>query len=1273
MKKLFIILIVVLALLGATLLGAWWWLTTSRSGAEWMLNRAAGVVPSLRWESLQGGLAGGVVLRDVRLNEADTPIQIDRLELAARVSLLPSPSVDVQWLRASDVRIDLPVADPRDPDAPPFEMPDISSPVPVRIGELRLENVELHFADPESEPLMIERVDMAGHYHDRLELDHLNVRLADSEIDASGHWQLKSPFGGELALTARHRIDEDTLQTVQAQLSGRLAALNIELETSGPAELQGQVRLRDLPQALDANISLEGRLGDWPGLDYAAEELTLNASGGPDAWQARIDTRIAGPEIPPNRIRTTLSGSTEAIDIEELLAEVLDGEIELVGQARFSPELAADLDIRLRQLDLTELYPEWPEQARIQGGLRLAADAERIQFDELSLSAPPTSLSLSGSGHFEPAADRVALDLNWQDLNWPPVIDDSEPLFSSQSGRVRLTGALSAWQLELETVLQTLNQPPASLEARAQGDDSQARIESLRLDAGSMGRLEASGQVHWAPELRGSLALAMEDVDPGLLMDQLPGQVSSSLALDFHGSSDLALTVDEISGQLRGQPLGGAGQITISEEQPEAGSLNLSLGDNRFRIDSRDGRAWSWQLQAQAMQQLWPDLSGEADLSGSFNPFEQTLTASGSLRASGYGDITMDRAELDIDLGWAEPTRTELSLTVHDLDLNPWERITILELDLVGSCREHGFSLNLDGQRGSLELAGRGALPDCLRGGETWAGTLERLYLAETVAGDWELNQALELQAGPGRITARPACLVESATREGRICLRSLVVGEQSRLEAGIEQVPMDLILLPLDPIFNLTTPLSGEMSAEWNATDGIKTAAGFLALGSGAIRPLGEDQDLLFIESVRVGLTPGAEGFVLDLNAVLEGDSRLQGQALLVDLNDLDSAIIEAEAQLDLPDIGAFNRLVAELDQLSGQLQAELQIAGPLLAPDVQGEARLSQGLVVHAPLGLKISDIEIEVRGENDQGQITGRMLSGDGHLNVNGQMARDDNRWTFEINAEGEDFAFADVDWLQLQASPRIQLKTSDGIIDLDGDIHIDRLRAGMPPGTEERVTVSNDVEVIGETDDDEDREAPPFRGRLGIHLGDNSSLSATGLQTELAGGIELHWRPQSPMPRGRGVIRLPSGAYRAYGQNLEISDGQIIFTGHPLDDPRLDIRAIRDIFGDPVVDEAGVHIRGNARNPEISLFTEPPTSEAKALAYIVTGADFDHAGGQGAVSLGFYLLPRLFVSYGIGLFETGNVLSGRYELSQRWGVRVVSGERDTGVDISFAVDR
>jgi translocation and assembly module TamB len=1273
MKKLIVILVIVLALLGFTLLGAWWWLTTTRSGAGWVLDRAAGFVPSLEWQSLEGGLRGGLVLRGVRLEEADTPVQVERLELAARVSLLPSPSVDVHWLRANGVRVTLSETEPPEPDAPPFEMPDISSPIPVRVRELQVRDIEIRLADPDSAPIVIERVELVGEYHERLALERLELVMPDSELDARGQWQLKHPFAGELTLNARHRIDETTEQAAQASISGRLAALDIDLDTQGPAELSGRVRLRGLPNELETSASLSGRFSDWPGLEYAAEDLSLDASGGPEAWQARVDVRLTGPDLPDNRIRARLSGSTETLDIESLLAELLDGEVEISGQAGLAPEPSAELELRLSGLDLTLLYPEWPQQARLDGRMDVVVNTDRIVLSDLALSAPPTSLKLTGSGHFEPEADRLALDLQWQELNWPPVTDDSEPLVSSQSGRVRVSGAISDWQLEIDTVLRTLGQPQASIEARARGDAEQARIERLAVDAGPLGRLRASGQVHWAPELRGAIRLELDEADPGQLVPELPGQLSSRLAVEFDGTTELALSIEDLSGELRGQPVSGSGEVSISEELPEAGQLELELGDNRLTIDSRDGRTWRWQIDARAMHQLWPELSGEAELSGRFNLFEQSLAARGQLRSSAVGDITLAQADLDLELGWSEPTRVELSLVAQDLDLNPWDRIDRLELGLTGSCRAHQLGLDLQGQRGNLELVGSGAMPDCLRGGETWTGELERLNLTETLAGNWELNQALAIEASPSRTRAGPGCLVESGTRQGRICLRSLAVADQGRLELGIEQVPMDLVLLPMDPTFNLTTPLSGEWEARWSEAAGLEHLVGYLALDEGAIRPLGLDQDLLVINSVRIDLTPDNDEFRLDLEAVFEGDSRLVSRAMLADLNDPGSAMIEAEARLNLPDIGVFNRLVAELDQLGGSLQADLLVRGPLRAPDIEGQARLADGLVVHAPIGLKISDIELELQGDNDQGRVSGRMLSGEGHLNINGQIRRGDERWRYEILAEGERFTLADVDWLRLQASPRIELSSSNGEMLLDGDVRIDHLRAGLPPGSEDRVAVSEDIRVVGENDLEEEVTGPPFRGRLGIDLGDDARLSAIGLQTQLAGGIELQWEPESAQPRGRGVIRLPSGSYRAYGQNLSISDGEIVFTGHPLDNPRLDIRAIRDIFGDPIVDEAGVYIRGNARNPEISLFTDPPTSEEKALAYVVTGADFDHAGGQGAVNVGFYLLPRLFVSYGIGLFETGNVLSGRWELSQRWGVRVVSGERDTGVDISFAVDR
>ena len=55
------------------------------------------------------------------------------------------------------------------------------------------------------------------------------------------------------------------------------------------------------------------------------------------------------------------------------------------------------------------------------------------------------------------------------------------------------------------------------------------------------------------------------------------------------------------------------------------------------------------------------------------------------------------------------------------------------------------------------------------------------------------------------------------------------------------------------------------------------------------------------------------------------------------------------------------------------------------------------------------------------------------------------------------------------------------------------------------------------------------------------------------------------------------------------------------------------------------------------------------------------------------LGTYIAPKLYVSYGISLFENENVLSARYDLKKGFGVKVTSGQRETGLDVSYTIDR
>ncbi|MFU8831686.1 MAG: hypothetical protein ACNA7J_05955, partial [Wenzhouxiangella sp.] len=1040
MKKVLIVTGIILVLITTSLVAGWWWLTSTRSGAEFALNRAGAIVPSLQWETLEGSFSRGMVLTGVSVDEADTRVQVQRLDLAVRVSLLPL-AVDIPWLRAREVDIYVPDPGPEDPDPPPFEMPDLSSPIPIRVDELLVEQARIHLPAVEDGPVpeaqTIDRLALAGSWHDRLELTQLELTRPDFDLGAQGHWQLSDPHDGQLTLSADYRVDEETRQRLDIRLTGRLDQLEIDFEADGPIRASGLAVLEELPGDPRLRLEMTGAFENWPGLELAARDLEIAASGNLAGWQANISGRLEGMDLPDNHLSADLKGSMQEIEIERLLAEVFDGQIIAQGRLLLDPELTAELLIDLERLDLTELYPEWPQQARINGRLDLTGDTRSLRLNQVSLTAPPTSLNLAGTGTLDLETDDISLDLSWRDLTWPPVTDDTEPLFSSQAGTIRLTGALSAWQLELQAMIAAMDLPVTNVEASARGNEDQAQLERLLLDAGPAGTVDASGQFRWSPTLGGSIQLTVAEANPGHFVPELPGSVNARMDLRFDTLADLALEVHEISGQLRDQPVSGRGAVTISEEQPESGDFHLTFGDNQLSVDSRDGENWRWQLAAQALQQLWPTLDGQLQLQGQFNPFAQSLSLAGDIRSAAFEEVTLAHGDISADINWQDPPRAEVNINLTELGLNPWERIEQLDLSLDGTCDSHALRLGLFSERGNLDLAARGALPDCLNDGQTWSGAVERLNLTNTIAGNWELNQPLTLEISPDLITAQAGCLVESATREGRICLRSLALGEDSSIELGIEQVPMDLVLLPIDPLFNLTNQLSGEITAAWNADIGLQRLGGYLALGPGAVQPLEFDRQLLVIESVRLDLEapdPGQDNLLVTLEALLEGDSQLRGQALVLDLTDFGSATVDAEARLNLPDIGVFNRLVAELDNLEGQLQVDLAVQGQLSNPTLDGSARLSNGRVAHAPLGVVVSDIELNLNVDNDEGHLAGQMRSGDGQMRITGRVHQDEEHWNYELILNGEDFQFADIDWLRVRASPHLSVSRRNGQIEL-----------------------------------------------------------------------------------------------------------------------------------------------------------------------------------------------------------------------------------------------
>jgi translocation and assembly module TamB len=143
---------------------------------------------------------------------------------------------------------------------------------------------------------------------------------------------------------------------------------------------------------------------------------------------------------------------------------------------------------------------------------------------------------------------------------------------------------------------------------------------------------------------------------------------------------------------------------------------------------------------------------------------------------------------------------------------------------------------------------------------------------------------------------------------------------------------------------------------------------------------------------------------------------------------------------------------------------------------------------------------------------------------------------------------------------------------------------------------------------------------------------------------------------------------------------------------------------------------VLVSGRPPDPTVKLYSDPTMGDTDILAYIVLGhplgssseqaslvaraagflfstsqaAIFQHqlkqrlgldtldieSGTSGGVSrslvtVGKYLAPNLYISYGRSLFTDSNLFRVRYDLSKHWQVETQSGN-ESGADIFYKID-
>ncbi|MGB5233951.1 MAG: translocation/assembly module TamB domain-containing protein, partial [Candidatus Macondimonas sp.] len=738
------------------------------------------------------------------------------------------------------------------------------------------------------------------------------------------------------------------------------------------------------------------------------------------------------------------------------------------------------------------------------------------------------------------------------------------------------------------------------------------------------------------------------------------------------------------------------------------------------RLDARSGQArlqaqGQWgpavrldaNLRAPDLSDLWPGASGrvEASVRAEGAQDNPRLSLDGSARDVHWETYRV--SELSLAGKWQgrdAPLQADLAVRQLGLGERTVEQAT---LELRGRPAEHRLSLGVTGEDAALQLAAAGGWRDA-----RWTGQLTALSVRPEAGSAWQLDAPARLELG------------QQQARLNALCLRQ---AKQSLCADGEWMAPRwqgqlhlaDLDLAPWRSVLGEEWTLAGSVAGTLNAQGNSERATGTLMARA--------DRVLLERRSPIAGLPPerfltipelrlSGQATDTGLSATLTGTPGERGR-LAAELTipgydgrwrEVTGLPIAGRVQLETDELAPFALLIPQIDRPQGRLTADLGVHGPWRAPVFSGNAQLTDGAVNVPAAGLQLRAIRLAATPALDNRiQLAGQLESGKGVLSLQGLMALNEGQPRLQAQLTGRDVLVADTAEARVRVSPEMSVDYAATGLAIRGQLTVPEALL-KPKDLEGTVRPSADEVIVGAAAD-ADQAALPWALDLRVILGDKVRFEGFGLKTDITGQLGLREGPGT-LPVASGELLL-DGRYRAYGQDLTIERGRILYTGVPLDSPGLDLRASRR-FQEQTV---GVEVRGLVQQPDVKVFSQPLLPQSDALAYLVLGRPLNQASGDdGAamnraaaaiglaggellaqrigqrfgvqdveikntgdaaaseLSVGRYLTPRLYVSYGVGVFNALSTLRTRYQISRRWTLRTESGV-NSSADAVYTLER
>jgi translocation and assembly module TamB len=1013
---------------------------------------------------------------------------------------------------------------------------------------------------------------------------------ATGTIDIADASRLASALGGRLGakLTITGPLSQPSL-TADATARGFHAGPVLLADGDITATAHTAAPIKD--HFPGASLAAKGRLAGLAGPDgttLAGQTLDFTAQGQltPD-WIVDVDragltgqggtVTLGQVHIDGGNVRGHLAVSlADTIGATSLVGLRLRGAATVAGDVVTAPDGQGTASLAASFAGLAAASPTDTVGASVaallgpspQLAVQAAFSGKGAQLSEISLTGK--GASLTGSGRYQAADDSLAATarLNAPDLGLLSAAL-GQPCAGALEARLTVSGPALSPRLDLNAEARRLHLGELAL-AEVAAEASLA--DSARHPAGKL-VLNARREGE-AARIETAYALA----GPRL---RLTGLQLSAPDAAFSGEADIDTATGHTSGKLAGQAgnLAGLGRFVGLQL---AGGLKLSA-------TAAAGKATG--------QSLILDL-------GATNLRLPGLAASSLTAAASLDDLT------------GQP-RGKASLTAKGLDASG-----ISLASLTAAATGDGRSLALSAEAKG-RLAGQTALEAAVRAslGPAEAG-LRRLAV-QSLAGSLEgrkfsLTSPAALVFGQGTLRADG---VRLALDKAKIAASGAIGPNEASAKVGVENFPLPLLALfgitGLDGTATATASLSGSPARPQLAAEA--SVAGLrLASEQGRGLPAVGLWAKATCSGSRLDITAGLVGKngkdarngkagpdVLTLAAGLPARLSLDPFAFDLPSNGALSGSLKADS--DLADLAGL--LARANTRMTGRLTADMALGGTLAAPTATGGLALAASRLENADAGLVLSNVIL--KADATGGTLTIASASGEdgrgGRFNLAGTVGIQDpangpvdlTLSLSKLRVVGLDLATAAADGTLRLTGTLSRMRAAGTIVIGPADIN---LPTSLPPDVAViPVTYINDPAAPKKT---KAKAPPPAVARrveldLKIDLSQAVYVRGLGLESRWTGQLTVTGTAAEPIVVGR--YSVDKGSLDLLGSTLEITKGELAFTGGTPPAPTFDIRA--ETTKDSIT--AGIAISGDADNPTISLTSTPPLPRDEILSRLLFG--------------------------------------------------------------------